>query len=444
MENLKKETKLSVREIVFCNEEEKSFCDIFIYEPENVDEQKLGNLYIVGEIVNLSESSSYLINLLASVIKKEFYSKPKRPTMESLEAGLHRANSILSNLAEQGNVDWIGNLNMICGACKENELYFSQVGSAKTLLVRDNQITDIGKNITKEEKPHPFKTFANIASGEIEKNDLVLFATPEFFNIFSLEKTRQIASSLDLEELAEVIQDKIEQEEGISAVGLLIMKIEDKKQSKEKEKIFDEKEFNVEEEPAAEEIDKAENEDDKKIKESKQEDSEEEFLEKKVNVVDDREKITLDDIIERYEETENEKLTAEQKFEQKLKSTTEKQKEVKKEFEEIEKEKSVINNIINKLSGLLKMLSGLFSSVKNRIAIQLKNYKQKRKDASESEDFMEQKTENELLQKINLPSSKNKLIFVAFIFIALLFAGNLIFTDYQKKAEEKFNLRKRL
>jgi hypothetical protein len=38
-----------------------------------------------------------------------------------------------------------------------------------------------------------------------------------------------------------------------------------------------------------------------------------------------------------------------------------------------------------------------------------------------------------------LPSSKNKLIFIGFVFVALLFAGNIIFTDYQKKAEEKFN-----
>jgi len=420
MSILKKEEKLEVREIVFCNEEENSFCDIFVYEPENVDEKALGNLYIVGEIVNFSESSSYLVNLLASIIKKEFYSKPKRPTMESLEAGLHKANSTLSNLAEQGNIDWIGSLNMICGAYKENELYFSHVGGVKTLLIRDNQITDIGKNIIKEEKPHPFKTFANIASGEIEKNDLLLLATPEFFNIFSLEKIRQLSSSLNIDDLTETIQDAIEQEENITTVGLLVMKIGNEKQAEKKEGIFKE-EFNIEEE-------KLETKESKKIKE--------ELPKEKPTTINQKEKLTLDDIIDKYEKAEIEKQTAEEKFEQKLKSTTEKQEEAIKEFEEIEKEKSVTS----KSKGLLKMLKELFNSLKNSVATQFKNYKQKKKDASESDASTNQKTESELLQKINLPSSKNKLIFIAFIFIALLFAGNLIFTDYQKEAEEKFNL----
>ena len=432
MSILKKEEKLEVREIVFCNEEKNSFCDIFVYEPENVDEQKLGNLYIVGEIVNFSESSSYLVNLLASIIKKEFYSKPKRSTMESLEAGLHKANSTLSGLAEQGNVDWIGNLNMICGAYKENELYFSHVGGVKTLLVRDNQITDIGKNIIKEEKPHPFKTFANIASGEIEKNDLLLLATPEFFNIFSLEKIRQLSSSLDIDELAETIHNTIEGEENVTTVGLLVMKIGKKKQIKKEEEIIKE-EFNAEKER-----------NEKDFESSKNSESEEESKkvipqeEKQTSVIDNSsgEKITLDDIIDKYEKAEMEKETTEQKFEQKLKSTTEERKEETKEFEEIEKEESVVN----KSKGLLKILKELFSYLKNRIATLFKNYKQKKKDSSESDNSTEdQKTENELLQKINLPTSKNKLIVAAFIFIVLLFAGNLIFTDYQKKAEEKFN-----
>ncbi len=417
MSILKKEERLEVREIVFCNEEENSFCDIFVYEPENVDEQNLGNLYIVGEIVNFSESSSYLVNLLSSIIKKEFYSKPKRSTMESLEAGLHKANSTLSNLAEQDNVDWIGNLNMICGAYKKNELYFSQVGNVKTLLVRDNQITDIGKNTVKEEKPHPIKTFANIASGEIEKNDLILLATPEFFNIFSLEKIRQLSSSLNTDKLAETIQNTIEQEENITTVGLLIMKIGNEKEMDKKEQEFKEEEFEIEE-----------------AKDSGSSESSE--TEEKPIVINNKGKITLDDIIDKYEKAETEKQTTEQKFEQKLKSTTEKQEETKKEFEEIEKEKSIISDS----KGLLKTSKGLFDFLKNSVATRLKDYKQKKKDVSESAASAEQKTENALLQKINLPSSKNKLLLTAFMFIILLFAGNLIFTDYQKKAEEEFNL----
>ncbi len=55
------------------NEKQKAFLDTFIFEPENMDEQNLGSLYIIGEITDISANSEYLINLLVATIKKEYY-----------------------------------------------------------------------------------------------------------------------------------------------------------------------------------------------------------------------------------------------------------------------------------------------------------------------------------------------------------------------------------
>jgi len=229
MENIK-DYKTNIKEIVFSDEEEKCFCDIFVYEPENIEEKSLGNLYIIGEVVNLPENSSYIVNLLASIIKKEFYSNKKRTTLESLEASLNKANSTLSDLTEQGNVAWIGNLNMTCAAHRQKELHLSQTGKIKTLLIRNGQIKDIGKNVIADEKPHPFRTFANIASGELELNDLVLFATPGLFNILSTEKIRQMSSSENFEEFSNEIQETIKKESDISTIAALLINVESKKE----------------------------------------------------------------------------------------------------------------------------------------------------------------------------------------------------------------------
>lgn len=229
MENIK-DFKTNIKEIVFSDEEERSFCDIFVYEPENIEEKSLGNLYIIGEVVNLPENSSYIVNLLASIIKKEFYSNKKRTTLESLEASLNKANSTLSDLTEQGNVAWIGNLNMTCAAHRLKELHLSQTGKIKTLLIRDGKIKDIGKNIIAEEKPHPFRTFANIASGELELNDLVLFATPGLFNVLSTEKIRQLSSSGDFGSFSNSIQEAMENESSASTIAALLVNVESKKE----------------------------------------------------------------------------------------------------------------------------------------------------------------------------------------------------------------------
>lgn len=229
MENFK-DYKTNIKEIVFSDEEEKSFCDIFVYEPENIEEKSLGNLYIVGEVVNLPENSSYIVNLLASIIKKEFYSNKKRSTLESLEASLNKANSTLSDLTEQGNVAWIGNLNMTCAAHRLKELHLSQTGKIKTLLIRNGKIKDVGKNVISEENPHPFRTFANIASGELEFNDLVLFATPGLFNILSTEKIRQISGSGNFDEFSNGIQEAVSKESNISTIAALLVNVESVKE----------------------------------------------------------------------------------------------------------------------------------------------------------------------------------------------------------------------
>lgn len=452
MDNFSKKAKLEVREIVFCGgKPEKSFCDTFVYEPENVEEQSLGNLYIVGEIRNLSENSTYLLNLLASIIKKEFYSKSKRSTIESLESSLHKANSTLADYAEQGNVDWIGNLNMICGAYKNGELHISQTGGIKTLLIRDKQITDIGKDIVKEEKPHLFRTFANIASGELEINDLLLFATPEFFNEFSLEKIRQLSSSLKFDEFADTIQRSIENESGAIAVSALAMKIKEEKSDYIKmvsplpqKQLLPEKELEG-------------------ALLSKQEDGGKFEIDRKIEPIliaeNKTEKIRLEDIIEECEKENNRKTEeAEREVQRKGKLKPELEEIAKEEKLETLSEKGVketkvetnfktyFNKIRHSADYILRVSFSLFGKIK----IILEGAKGKfsdiafffsRKTASsfESENILGSGKKNniQLLPGGNLTAKKNKILLVIFVLFVLALIGNLAFLNYQKKQEEE-------
>lgn len=222
-----KDKKIEVREIVFSQDDDKSFGDIFIYEPENIEEQNLGNLFIVGELKDLPRNCSYIINLLASKIKKEFYSNTKRTAEESLEAGLYEANQTLSDLANQGNGEYVGKLSMICGTYRENKFYLSQIGKIKSLLIRDGQLLEIIKEDSS--KPiSPKRAFNDIANGELEDGDRIIFATSGLFNVFSLEEVRRMGSSLELDEFAGNLQEGVEQEDN-EIVSALIIEIEGEK-----------------------------------------------------------------------------------------------------------------------------------------------------------------------------------------------------------------------
>ena len=468
MKNSKKGINIEVREIVFSNSKEgRSFCDVFVYEPENIGEQLLGNLYIIGEIANVSENSSYLVNLLASIIKKEFYSNVKRTAIESLEAGLHKANSTLSDIAEQGNIDWVGNLNMVCAVYSGSELHLSQAGNCKTLLIRNGQITDIGKSITKEEKTHPFRTFANIASGELEIEDVALFATPGFFNIFSLEKLRKLSSSLELDEFVEKLQNSVEQERDADTVGSLIMKIRDGEREENKlshieiGSAAEETEEIREKETVPifqERLEKA----DEKIKEwteGKTEKESADIFEKETGIAvsisesskaaDDQEikGVSLENIIKEYEgtektdipeeaDTEEIEIIDEERAEEKgvsLDDLIEKNSYPEEKTGEEKSEKNV-------LAKLLKVLNSIFSFVKIKVVAPIVNHTKKTSEKTDDDISKEVPTEAEekSSRRAKLIPVKNKHLLVVFAIVAAILIWNVISTNYQKGENDKF------
>ena len=172
-------------------------CDLFIYEPTNVEEARLGSLFMLGEIEGIPKNRyrnfDLLLNLLISAIKREFYSNHKRNTSEALEASLNRANLYLADFTEKGNVEWMGNLHFICGAFSQNILHITQVGEPIIKLFRGTTISHIENKFPLPKKIHPLKTFGNIASGTMVEGDKVILATKNILNIVPLKNLKEFA-----------------------------------------------------------------------------------------------------------------------------------------------------------------------------------------------------------------------------------------------------------
>jgi hypothetical protein len=200
-------------------------CDIFSYEPENIEEASLGNLYMVAQLTG-NQDSSHLISLLSSLIKREYYSLPHRGPTASLEAGLKRANSILSEIANQGNLSWLGKLHFICAAInKEKELFLTQTGSAQAYLYREGELVSITKKIVPStEKPHPAKTFQNVITGKIEASDKMLFSTPSLFENFSIFELNQLFG-FSLENIADQINKNLREQKKPKPLSVLLIEI---------------------------------------------------------------------------------------------------------------------------------------------------------------------------------------------------------------------------
>ena len=178
--------------LVVNNSSLKPYVELFEYSPENIYQQPLGSLVGFFEIKEYSQDSAYIVNFLTSVLKKEYYINPKRPVAESLDCSLHKVNLALSELAKQGNVEWLGKLNAAICVLEKNNTHFSVAGSAKIFLYRNNMLSNISDGLAFDSpEPHPLKTFVNVSSGRLEKNDRLLITPEDIFHIFSTNDIRK-------------------------------------------------------------------------------------------------------------------------------------------------------------------------------------------------------------------------------------------------------------
>ncbi len=206
--------------------ENQPFLNVFSYEEENVDKQRNGRLFGIIQSTDLSDDSSYLPNLIAQIIKKEFFRNSKRSFETRFEVALKKANMALSDLAENEIIQWIGKLHTAIGVLKENEFIFTYTGKGKILLIRDKKILNLTPSLKEETETdsiHPLKTFVDVSHGYLQDKDKLIFMSSSVSKIFSQQDLERHAKTFFSAELDNLIKSTIENEgenEGIIIVNL--------------------------------------------------------------------------------------------------------------------------------------------------------------------------------------------------------------------------------
>lgn len=165
-----------------------SIFDSFCYEPENIYEKRMGNLYLAGRLKNILPQNLHFLDKLAKVIQKEYYRSTIRKSEKALKESLKEANEFLEQIAKKGDVSWLGNLSFAVLSLKNYELNFTKVGDLKIFLLRGRRIIDIDRKLKFEEiEPYPLKIFGNIVSGKLAEGDILLVSTKEVTDFFEKE-----------------------------------------------------------------------------------------------------------------------------------------------------------------------------------------------------------------------------------------------------------------
>ena len=186
---------MKVFEFHFNPRKKDKILDSFCFEPEKVGEQKLGGLYMVGELKNLLPQNLKFLENLAQFIKKEYFGESQISPEDSFSMTLKKANEFLEKITKSENVSWLGNLNFaVLNIIWQRENYWqvnlAKVGSLKVFLLRKGEIIDVEQFLIGQKEnlaSYPLKIFDKVMSGKLIKDDRILILTKEALACF-LEK----------------------------------------------------------------------------------------------------------------------------------------------------------------------------------------------------------------------------------------------------------------
>lgn len=145
-------------------------------------------LYFFIEIKHPETPTNALAYRILQNIKEKFQEGELSP-YQNFEEALKETNEILTKLTEEGDTNWIGNLSTIIALIDKETINIASIGNSSCFLIRDKNITEITQE--QEQTAHPGKTFSNILSGELIKDDKIIFGNKDFFDHIPLNALRQ-------------------------------------------------------------------------------------------------------------------------------------------------------------------------------------------------------------------------------------------------------------
>ena len=212
--------------LVINNPSLKPYVEVFEYYPENIYQQPLGSLIGFFEIKDYSKDSAYIVNFLTLTLKKEYYNNPKRSVAESLDSALHKVNLALSEIANKGNIEWLGKLDAAIFVLEKNNAHFSVSGKAKIFLYRNTVLTDLSEGLASDfPEPHPLKTFINVSSGRLEKFDQILITSEDIFHILSVTELRKNFQRFKGEKFVQLLKTALSNQ--LELIATLVVQISD-------------------------------------------------------------------------------------------------------------------------------------------------------------------------------------------------------------------------
>lgn len=175
--------------------------ETFVYEPSVADEEQFGSFSLIGWVENKKNKLEFLPNLIASIIRREFYKSGDETAGTRFENALKKANAALADM-EKTNKDIAKDVSFCAINIAENKVRFSVFGDIIVLFWRAGEV--INMRGPRTAWPAKKKLFSTIISGDILPSDKFIFSTERVIDLFSAAGIQKLCT-LPLARQAEII-----------------------------------------------------------------------------------------------------------------------------------------------------------------------------------------------------------------------------------------------
>ena len=213
-------------EFLFAGSDDNSFLETYYYDLFQEHGDKSGQIFINLEVQNNPVDAEEIGSAIFETMQKVFFENVGGDSYERFEVALKAVNGILAQFKAQKTSGYIGNLNIVITAVVNGTLLLSQTGDAEAYLIRKRYVSILSEGLS-EENPEG-DVFTNIASGNIEAGDFVLFSSTRLLRYISKTDFAKCISKTGVIETLADIKDVISTEMlgRIGMIGIMFSEAE--------------------------------------------------------------------------------------------------------------------------------------------------------------------------------------------------------------------------
>lgn len=209
--------------------EKDSFIESYIGErvihAHDEGDKNMGEFFLIVEILNKMEEGEDVGETIVEAFRKKFYEVSDYDDYTRFEEALKCVNDAVRRMEEQDGLI-LSHLNMAIGAMMDDSLLLSQSNDAEVYLARGGVVSNISEGLSGGgRKKKGADVFENIASGELQEGDKVLFSSARLFRYISKTEMGKLVYGKDLEMMMNTLEDALSTEV-LGRVGIIGVEID--------------------------------------------------------------------------------------------------------------------------------------------------------------------------------------------------------------------------